>query len=86
MPDAERMVVELAVYVDVPADITEEQMDAQAASIRGAVADTLDYRVAVSRPASLVPRPFVQQAIAEDVAFDRTEDARDRYQDTEVDA
>lgn len=43
----ERMAVPLTVYVEVPDDITIEQMDQRAESIRREVADTCDYDTAL---------------------------------------
>lgn len=54
----ERMVVEITIYLDVPADITEAEMDSRAERIRSSIADEFDagVRVDVDTP-YLAPRP-----------------------------
>lgn len=69
MSDTERMAVELTVFVDVPADITEDGMDRAADGVVQTIG--ADYDVALNRPPALVDY----------IGGRRTQDAVTRYQE-----
>lgn len=87
MADTERMAVELTVFVDVPADITEPDMVTRALEIVSDIRNGYDPHVddASGPMPYLVPRPLTDEEkrafVDADSLFVDTQDAATRYQE-----